>query len=103
MNNMRQMLAKAQKLQAQMTEKQNELAKEEITGTAGSEAIKVTMTLDGNVKAVSIDKSVIDPEDKEMLEDLVLAALNDAKQKADAKYNAEMQKVTGGFNIPGLF
>ena len=102
MNNMQQIFARAQKLQAKVTETQNKLANEEISGTAGSGMVSITMTVSGNVKSISINKDIINPDEKDILEDLILAAFNDAKQKADAKYEEEMKKATGGMNIPGF-
>lgn len=102
MNNMQQMLARAQKLQAKIAEAQEELKKREITGSSGSGAVVVVMSLAGSVVSVSIEKAVVDPEEKEVLEDLIVAALRDAKQKADSLYEEEMAKVTGGFKMPGL-
>lgn len=102
MNNMQQILARAQKLQAKVTETQNKLANEEISGTSGSGMVSITMTVNGSVKSISINKDIINPDEKDILEDLILAAFNDAKQKADAKYEEEMKKATGGMNIPGF-
>lgn len=102
MNNMQQIFARAQKLQAKVTETQNKLANEEISGTSGSGMVSITMTVSGNVKSISINKDIINPDEKDILEDLILAAFNDAKQKADAKYEEEMKKATGGMNIPGF-
>lgn len=102
MNNMQQILARAQKLQAKVTETQNKLANEEISGTSGSGMVSITMTVSGSVKSISINKDIINPDEKDILEDLILAAFNDAKQKADAKYEEEMKKATGGMNIPGF-
>jgi DNA-binding YbaB/EbfC family protein len=103
MNNMQQILARAQKLQAKVAETQKQLEKESVTGTSGSGAINVTMTVKGNIESISIDKKVIDPDEKELLEDLIIAALNDAKAKADKIYEDGMKDVTGGIQIPGLF
>jgi DNA-binding YbaB/EbfC family protein len=103
MNNMQQILARAQKLQAKVAEVQKQLEKEVVTGISGSGAVNVTMTVKGSVKSISIDKKVIAPEEKELLEDLIIAALNDAKTKADKIYEDGMKDVTGGVQIPGLF
>jgi DNA-binding YbaB/EbfC family protein len=103
MNNMQQMLARAQKLQAKVTEAQEELKQREVIGSVGAGMVTVVMSLAGHVKSISIDKSIVDPEVKEMLEDMTLAALRDAKQKADSLYEEEMAKVTGNLKIPGLF
>ncbi len=102
MNNMQQILARAQKLQAKMTEAQSKLALEETSGSSGGGMVSIVMTLSGNVKSISINKEIINPDEKDMLEDLVLAAFNDAKQKADKKYEEEMKKATGGMGIPGF-
>lgn len=102
MNNMQQVLARAQKLQAKVAEAQEKLEKEEITGSSGSGAVNIVMTLKGNVKSISIDKEIVNPDEKDILEDLILAALNDAKTKADLKYEDGMKDATGGFNIPGF-
>jgi DNA-binding YbaB/EbfC family protein len=103
MNNMQQILAKAKKLQAQVETAQKQLGLKEITGSAGSESVSVVMNLNGEVKSISIKEEVIDSKEKEMLEDLILAALNDAKQKADAMYKAGMDEATGGLGSGSLF
>ena len=102
MNNMQQILARAQKLQAKVTETQNKLANEEVSGSSGSGMVSIVMTVNGNIKSISINKEIINPEEKDILEDLILAAFNDVKQKADAKYEEEMKAATGGLNIPGF-
>lgn len=102
MNNMQQMLARAQKLQAKMAEAQKKLEKEEVTGSAASGVVNIVMTLKGEVKSISIDKEIVNPDEKDILEDLILAALNDAKSKADSKYEAGMKDATGGLSIPGF-
>ncbi len=102
MNNMQQILARAQKLQAKVTETQNKLANEEVSGSSGSGMVSIVMTVNGNIKSISINKEIINPEEKDILEDLILAAFNDAKQQADAKYEKEMKEATGGLNIPGF-
>ncbi len=102
MNNMQQILARAQKLQAKVTETQNKLANEEVSGSSGSGMVSIVMTVNGNIKSISINKEIINPEEKDILEDLILAAFSDVKQKADAKYEEEMKAATGGLNIPGF-
>lgn len=102
MNNMQQILARAQKLQAKVTETQNKLANEEVSGSSGSGMVSIVMTVNGNIKSISINKEIINPEERDILEDLILAAFNDVKQKADAKYEEEMKAATGGLNIPGF-
>ena len=102
MNNMQQIFAQAQKLQAKVNAAQKKLENEEVSGTSGAGAVDIVMTIKGEVKSVSVKKEVIDPEDKEMLEDLIVAAFNDAKAKADALYEKGMKEATGGLNIPGF-
>ncbi|GHT89415.1 nucleoid-associated protein [Alphaproteobacteria bacterium] len=103
MNNMQQLLNKAQKLQAQISKTQAELETKEVSGSSGSGMVSVTMTLKGVLKAISIDKSVVNPEEVDILEDLVFAAFNDAKQKADKMFEDGMKEATGGLALsPGL-
>ncbi|MBQ8650923.1 MAG: YbaB/EbfC family nucleoid-associated protein [Alphaproteobacteria bacterium] len=102
MNNMRQMLAQAQKLQSKMAEKQKELEKQEVEGSAANGAIVVRITLKGEMKSIKISKDVVNADEVDILEDLVVAAFNDAKSKADKQYESGMKEVTGGFNIPGF-
>lgn len=102
MNNMQQILARAQKLQAKVTEAQKRLEHEEVSGTSGNGSVEIVMNVKGTVKSVTIKKEVIDPDDKDLLEDLVLAAFNDAKSKADTLYDSKMKEATGGFDIPGF-
>lgn len=99
---MQQILARAQKLQAKVNETQKKLEQQEVSGSAGSGAVNIIVTIKGDVKSVSIKKEVIDPEEKEMLEDLIVAAFNDAKTKADSIYEKEMKEATGGLSIPGF-
>ena len=103
MNNINQLLAQAQKLQANVSKVQNEIKDKEVIGTSGSSAVEITLTVNGKMKSIVIKKEIIDPEDKEMLEDLIITAFNDAKTKADSIYEEEMKKATGGMHLPGLF
>ena len=103
MNNINQLLAQAQKLQANMTRAQKEIENREVTGSAGSGAVQIVLTVTGKMKSIHIDQKVIDSSDSEMLEDLVLAAFNDAKSQADRIYESEMKKATGGLPVPGMF
>ena len=102
MNNMQQLMARAQKLQAKVNEAQKKLEKEEVEGSSASGAIKLTLTLKGELKQIFIGKELINPDEKEMLEDLILVAFNDAKTKADARYNEGIKNATAGLNIPGF-
>lgn len=102
-NNMQGMLQQAQKMQADMTALQEDLAEREYTATVGGGT--VTAVVDGkhSVKSLEINPEVVDPEDVEMLSDLVIAAVNEAIRQASAESEEEMGKITGGMNIPGLF
>ena len=102
MNNMQQLLNRAQKLQEKMEIAQKEMELKEVTGTSGSGMVSITMTLKGNLKGIIIDKSVVNPEEKDMLEDLIVAAFNDAKNKADAMYEEGMKEATGGLDVSKL-
>ncbi|MDR0552818.1 MAG: YbaB/EbfC family nucleoid-associated protein [Holosporales bacterium] len=102
MNNMNQILKQAQKMQEKLAAAQDELEKKEVTGTAGAGLINITMTVGKEVKSVSIEKSIINPDDKEMLEDLIVAAFNDATQKADSIFEKGMTEASGGFDISKL-
>ena len=109
---MNEMLRKAQEaaetIQKQMGEAQARLDSVEVEGVSGGGLVKIRCTAKGRLLGVSIDDSLIVPEDKHMLEDLVAAAFNDARTKADQAANAEMQKVQQGmglppgFNLPGM-
>jgi DNA-binding YbaB/EbfC family protein len=109
---MNEMLRKAQEaaetIQKQMGEAQARLDSIEVEGVSGGGLVKIRCTAKGRLLGVSIDDSLIVPEDKQMLEDLIAAAFNDARTKADQAGNAEMQKVQAGmglppgFNLPGL-
>ena len=96
---MQNLLKQAQKMQKEMTEKQEEVAKKEIETSAGGGAVVVKATGDKVIKSITIKKEVVDPDDVEMLQDLVLTAVNEALSKADSMMQSEM----GSFNIPGLF
>ncbi|MDR1289527.1 MAG: YbaB/EbfC family nucleoid-associated protein [Holosporales bacterium] len=97
------MFAKAQKLQAKMAEVQKGLENREVSGTSGSGAVTVVMTVSGVVKSISIDKELINPDEKDLLEDLIVAALGDARFESAKIYDTEMSAVTGGLNLPGMF
>ena len=93
----------AENIQKQMNETQVKLDSLEVEGTAGGGLVKIRATAKGRILSVSIDDSLIVPEDKQMLEDLVTAAFNDARTKADQAANAEMQKVQSGMSLPPGF
>ncbi|NIP60032.1 MAG: YbaB/EbfC family nucleoid-associated protein [Gemmatimonadetes bacterium] len=106
-NSLQQLMQMGQKLQTKMTEVQEKLDHEEVSASAGGGMVTATADGKGHVKSVRIDPAVVDPEDVEMLEDLVLAAISEAQNKASQVYEEEMKKISGGFplpfQLPGLF
>jgi hypothetical protein len=90
------MMRQLQQMQAAMTKAQQEIADAEVTGTAGGGMVNVVASGTGDVKKITIDPKVVDPDDVEMLEDLVLAAVNEARRSADALQQQKMGGVTGG-------
>ena len=95
-------LKEAQKMQAKMTQIQEELGDKKVEASAGGGMVKVEVNGLQEVIAVRIEKEVVDPEDIEMLESLILAAVNEGMRKSKDMVQEEMGKVTGGLNIPGL-
>ncbi len=100
--NMQQLMKQAQKMQEQMLQAQAQLAEQHVTGTAGGGLVTVTMTGSGTVVGLKIDPKAVDADDVETLEDLVLAALNDAAQAAADLQGETMGPVTGGLGGLGL-
>ena len=90
-------------MQAKMQEMQNNLANIEVVGSAGGGMCQVTMSGKGEARQVSIDADLINPSEAGVLEDLILTAINDARSKAEEKSRLEMQKVTGGLELPPGF
>lgn len=103
MNNMNQLMKQAKKMQEDIMKAQEALAEERLEGTAGGSAVKVTVTGSKEVVGIEISRDVIDPEDAEMLQDLVLAAIQDAMKQADDLASTTLGKYTRGMNMPGLF
>jgi len=103
MKNMQQLMKQAQKMQEQMMKAQEELGSRTVEGTAGGGVVTVVATGHKAVQAITIKPEAVDPDDVEMLQDLVLAAVNDALKKADELVSSEMGKYTKGMNMPGLF
>lgn len=101
--NMQSMLKQAQKMQEDMAALQADLDEREYSATAGGGAVTATVTGRHTLTALTIKPEVVDPEDVEMLADLVTAAVNEAIRQAVDTAEAEMAKVTGGLNMPGLF
>ena len=100
--NMNNMMKQMQKMQKKMEEMQAELEAKEIKASSGGGAVTVTVTGKKEVVSIEIDESVVDPEDIEMLQDLVMAAVNEALRQAEEMMSKEMSKLTGGMNIPGF-
>jgi len=102
MKGMGNMMKQAQKLQSKMLKMQEELAEKTVESTAGGGMVKAVANGRQQIVSISLEKEVVDPEDIEMLEDLILAAVNDALNKAQEMVASEMGKLTGGFNLPGF-
>ncbi|MCD6224403.1 MAG: YbaB/EbfC family nucleoid-associated protein [Deltaproteobacteria bacterium] len=102
MKGMGNMMKQAQKLQSRIAKMQEELADKTVETTSGGGMVKVSANGKQQIIAIQIEKEVVDPDDVEMLEDLVLAAVNDALAKSQEMVASEMSKITGGLNIPGL-
>jgi len=100
MGNMAGMMKKMQKLQGEMAKMQEELKKRTMEVSAGGGAVKVVINGDKQIQSLKIDPAAVDPEDIEMLEDLVAAAINEAIKKVDDMMAQEMGKLTGGLNLP---
>jgi len=96
------LLKQAQQMQAKMAQVQEELKGESVEASVGGGAVKVTISGDLQVKSVALDPSAVDPEDVEMLQDLIAAAVNEALRQAQELANAKMAAVTGGMNLPGM-
>lgn len=103
MKNLAQMMKQAQQMQSKMAEMQEKLADLEITGVAGGGMVRVTLNGKSEMRSVKIDPALIDPNDPEVLEDLIVAASNDAKQKVEAEVAEKMKDMTGGLNLPEGF
>jgi DNA-binding YbaB/EbfC family protein len=102
--NIQEMMRQAQRMQKKIQKVQEEMAEQKVEGTAGGGMVVVTANGRGEVLGVKIEKDVVDPEDVEMLQDLVMAATNQALTRAQEMMQTEMSKVTGGMpGMPGLF
>lgn len=100
MKNLSQMMKQAQQMQSRMAEMQAKLDQTEVEGRAGGGLVTVLLTGKGDLKKIKLDKSLMDPEEVEVLEDLILAAFNDARSRVDAQMQEEMGKLTGGLKLP---
>lgn len=94
------LMKQAQAMQQKMAEAQAKLDEAEVTGEAGAGLIAMTMTAKGDLKRVSIDKSLIDPDEPEILEDLILAAHADARRKAEVRQQEVLKEAAGGLDLP---
>ena len=102
MKNMNTMMKQAQKLQTKMMKTQAELATKTIEASSGGGMVKVIANGAQKIESIVLEKEVVDPEDLEMLQDLIIAAVNDALNKSQEMVSSEMSKLTGGLNIPGF-
>ena len=102
MKGMANMMKQAQQLQSKMLKLQEELAEKTVESSSGGGMVKVIANGRQQIVSIQIENEVVDPDDVEMLQDLVLAAVNDALTKAQEMVSSEMGKLTGGLNIPGL-
>jgi len=100
MFNMQQMMQKAQSMQKKMAELQERVGEMEVSGQSGGGLVSVTMTCKGQMRGLTIDPSIISVDDKEMMEDLIKAACNDARSKADQKMADETQKAMADLGLP---
>lgn len=100
---MNQIMEQARRMQADLLSAQDELKDKEVSASAGGGMVKVVATGDLTIKSIHIDPNAVDPDDVEMLEDTILAAVNDAIRQANELAEQRMESATGGINIPGLF
>lgn len=103
MKNMNQLMKQAKKMQEDIMKAQQALGERSVEGTAGGGAVKVEMSGHKQLVGITIDKDVVNPDDVEMLQDLILAAFQDAMTRVDELTESEMGKYTRGMNLPGLF
>ncbi|MBP2034069.1 DNA-binding YbaB/EbfC family protein [Clostridium algifaecis] len=101
--NMNNLMKQAQKMQKQMQDMQQNLENKEFSAVVGGGAVTAVVSGKREIKSIKIKPEVVDPEDVEMLEDLVLTACNEALKNAEEQTASEMKKLTGGLNIPGMF
>lgn len=102
MKGMGDMMKQAQQLQSKMLKMQEEMAEKTVETSAGGGMVKVVANGKQQIMSIQIEKEVVDPEDVEMLQDLILSAINEALTKSQEMVAAEMSKLTGGLNIPGI-
>lgn len=102
LNNLQQLFQLGQQMQSKIEDLQQRLERESLTADSGGGMVRVTADGKGNVREIKLDPAVVDPEDVEMLEDLVLAAVSEVQRKAREKLEEEMRQATGGFPLGGL-
>lgn len=100
--NLQQLMQLSQQMQSRMTEMQDRLEQETVTAASGGGMVEVTADGKGNIKGISIDPAVVDPDEVEMLEDLIVAAASEVQRRAREKMESEMRQAAGGLPIPGL-
>lgn len=100
---MKLLMRQAQEMQSKIKKAQDELASKEYEGSAGGGMVKVKILGSGVVQSINIDNSIISAEEKEIMEDLIVAAINDAKKNVDSGSDSIMKDITGGLNLPGGF
>tara|TARA_B100001029_G_scaffold47545_1_gene37659 strand:+ start:123 stop:446 length:324 start_codon:yes stop_codon:yes gene_type:complete len=100
MKNLGQMMKQAQEMQSKMSEMQDKLSELEVTGSSGGGLVEITMSGKHQVKSLKIDESIVDKDNIEVLEDLAVAAINDARAKVDNAVNEKMSELTGGLQLP---
>ena len=101
--NMNSMIKQAQKMQDEITELQNDIEAREFSATSGGGQVEVVVTGAKNIKSLTIKPEVVDPEDIEMLQDLVISAVNEVIREIEDESAKEMEKISGSMNLPGLF
>ncbi len=103
MPNMQGLMKQAKKMQEELERSQKELEAKEYTATSGGGAVSIKMSGKGELLEITLAEAVVDPDDIEMLQDLIIAAHNDVKKQISDETNSKMNSMTGGVNIPGLF
>ena len=101
--NMNSLMKQAQKMQKDMAQMQEELAEKKLEITAGGGAVKVVINGEKQITELIINPEVVDPDDVEMLQDLVMSAVNEAVRQMDEAVSDQMSRITGGMSLPGLF
>lgn len=101
--NMNSMIKQAQKMQDQITELQNDIEERDFSASVGGGAVEVVLTGKKTIKSLTLKPEVVDPEDIEILQDLIISAVNEAVNNIESTTEDEMNKITGGVSLPGLF